>query len=225
MSELNETATLPVVTGEGGGIARIAAALARAQLKIVGALKTAENAHLKSHYATLADVWDACHAALNGEGIAIVQIPSHIIKAINGQEMQMVEVTTRLIHESGEYLTGAISSPIQQTTPQGIGSAITYLRRYGLSAIAGVASIEDDDGEGAERGAPTDAKPSAKRIGEIKKLVADCATMPALVELRNTLTPGEIESCNKLFTARKAELTSSTKPNAPASGTPPALAS
>ncbi len=58
-------------------------------------------------------------------------------------------VTTLLIHESGEYLKSTLLIPSMQKNPQQIGSAISYARRYGLSAILGLATDEDDDGNAA----------------------------------------------------------------------------
>lgn len=58
-------------------------------------------------------------------------------------------VRTILMHESGEYLISSLLIKGDQT-PQGIGSAITYAKRYSLSSILGIIADDDDDGNIAE---------------------------------------------------------------------------
>src|SRR5689334_18271659 len=121
-------------------ILKIAPAFIKAQKDIKGAAKTAVNPHFKSKYADLAEVMDACLPALNAHGIGVLQ-PVQTLEGI-------VVVTTRLIHDSGEWLEEDLALRPQQDTPQAVGSCITYGRRYGLSAMVGVAP-EDDDGNAA----------------------------------------------------------------------------
>ena len=125
---------------ESTGRARLFKALSLAQAEIKGARKDAENPHLKSKYADLASIWEACREALTKHGLTIIQLPSAV--------GPVVTVETILGHESGEFISEKLALTAQQHTPQGIGSAITYGRRYGLAAMVGVAP-EDDDGEGA----------------------------------------------------------------------------
>lgn len=135
-------------------IAAIADAMAKAQAKIKGASKDKTNPHYKNDYADLASVWDACRAALSENGIAVLQPPTAI-----GPK---VTVTTMLVHKSGEWIEADLEMTAQQNTPQGIGSCITYARRYGLAAMVGVAP-EDDDGNAASQGSaakPTAVKPA-----------------------------------------------------------------
>ena len=121
-------------------IGALAEALAKAQGKITGALKDSANPFFKSKYADLASVWDACREQLAANGLAVVQV--------NGNEAERVTVTTTLIHSSGQWVRGSCSAKPAKDDAQGIGSVITYLRRYGLAAIVGVAQV-DDDGEAA----------------------------------------------------------------------------
>lgn len=138
----------------------IAPALALAQAKIEGAAKTATNPHLKNKYATLADVYDACAPALNSQGIAVLQTTE--MAGAGG-----LMVITRLLHKSGQWIEGVVTMPVEKNTAQGIGSAYTYGRRYGLSALAGVMSEDDDDGNAASgqrgRQAPRPEPPPAPR--------------------------------------------------------------
>lgn len=135
-------------------IAEIAKALALAQAEMRGALKDSENPHLKSKYADLASVWDACREPLTKNGLSVVQSTR--------MEGSAVVVVTVLLHTSGEYISGEISLPPVKSDPQGHGSAITYARRYALAAMVGV-SPEDDDGHaGSDRGADTRAAAQKK---------------------------------------------------------------
>lgn len=118
-------------------IALAALALAKAQRSIKGALKDTNNPHFKSQYADLASVWDSCHEHLNDNGICVVQST----EVFDGK-MQLV---TRLIHSSGQWFRSEWPVRPQQDTPQGLGSAVTYARRYSLAAMAGVAPRGDDD--------------------------------------------------------------------------------
>ena len=121
-------------------INELATALAKAQGDITGASKDKTNPHFKSAYADLASVWDACRMALSKNGIAVIQCPS--------ASGATVTVTTILTHASGQRIESSLEMTATQNTPQGIGSAITYARRYALASMVGVAP-EDDDGNAA----------------------------------------------------------------------------
>lgn len=132
-------------------IAALAAALAKAQGEIQNAVKDSTNPHFKSAYADLASVWEACRTQLSVNGIAVVQQPVNTAKGLM--------LWTTLIHSSGQWMRGELPINPTQNTPQGIGSAITYMRRYGLAAMAGVAPSEDDDGnEASKRPEPKQTK-------------------------------------------------------------------
>ena len=127
-------------------IGKLADALAKAQAEMEGAAKDAVNPHFRSKYADLASVRDACRP-LAKHGIAHLQ-PTRA-------DGPHVTVTTLLIHSSGEWIAEDLTLTAGQNTPQSVGSAITYGRRYGLAAMVGIAP-EDDDGEAAE---PRNATP------------------------------------------------------------------
>lgn len=113
-------------------------AYVKAQKAMGAVLKNANNPHLKSKYADLGSVLDACQAALHDNGFAIMQ-PS-------GKDQEGAYVETVLAHESGETFRSRVYLVIGKQDMQGVGSAITYARRYGLLGMAGLAP-EDDDGE------------------------------------------------------------------------------
>lgn len=123
-------------------IGTLIAALVKAQPNFKGAAKSSTNPHFKSKYADLAEIEDACLPALNKAGIAVLQ-------PVRAEDTR-VSVTTLLAHESGEWIAEDLTITAVQNTPQAIGSAITYGRRYGLAAMVGVAP-EDDDGHAASR--------------------------------------------------------------------------
>lgn len=130
-------------------------ALATAQKEIVGAIKDASNPFFKSKYADLSSVWDACHGPLNANGICIIQLP-----ASDPKNPDVVTVTTVLGHSSGQWISCSLSLRPTKADAQGMGSAISYARRYTMAAITGVSYIEDDDGNAASK--PT-FKPSTSK--------------------------------------------------------------
>jgi hypothetical protein len=135
-------------------INEIAAALAKAQGVITGAVKDSANPFFKSKYADLASVWDACRKPLSDNGLSVVQSPE-----ANGA---VVTLETILLHSSGQWFRNTLTVSAKEDSPQAIGSAITYLRRYVLQSFAGVAP-EDDDAEAAHGRAGYSVQPSAAK--------------------------------------------------------------
>jgi len=117
-------------------------ALIAAQSAMDHAELDAENSHFQSKYASLKSVIDAVKKSLNGNGIAFLQ--SSEIR--DGG----VAVTTTLLHESGEVLTGGpVFVPADKPNAHGYGSALTYAKRYSLAMICGISADVDDDGNHA----------------------------------------------------------------------------
>lgn len=121
-------------------IGELAKALSKAQAEIRDAEKARENPHLKSKYATLTAVWNACREPLTKNGLAVIQAPCA------SAEHGWLGMETLLTHESGQWIRSTFFMPVSKQDPQGFGSAITYARRYALSSVAGVCPDEDDDG-------------------------------------------------------------------------------
>lgn len=121
------------------------AALAKAQGEIENASKNAANPHFKSKYADLAEVLNTIRPTFATNGLSMIQSP--------GYDGSIASVTTVLAHSSGGYITGTASCVPAKADAQGIGSATTYLRRYGAAAVAGIAQ-EDDDGNAAAHNKP-----------------------------------------------------------------------
>jgi len=147
-------------------IGELAAALAKAQAEMEGATKGSANPFFKSKYADLASVWDACREPLTKHDLSVLQFPKVGFegapepyewtskqgeKRYGVRVVAIVSVLTRLAHASGQWVEDTVSTMLPTGDPQSIGSAITYLRRYALQSVAGVAP-EDDDGEAAHRG-------------------------------------------------------------------------
>lgn len=138
-------------------ISEFAAAFAKAQGEIENAVKGKENPHFRSKYADLGAIWDACRSPLTKNGISVIQFP----RADHGT----VEVETILLHTSGEWMSDTLSLIAAKQDAQGIGSAITYARRYALASAVGVAP-EDDDGNAAVQGGGGNVKPSQAKPAE-----------------------------------------------------------
>jgi hypothetical protein len=127
----------PYTVPNSNGIARIAAALVKAQSEMGNATKESKNPFFKSSYANLNSVREATLPALNRNGIAVLQ-------PVNGDV-----VTTILLHESGEQLISNTKIVCaKQNDPQAYGSAVSYARRYGLQSMVCIGA-EDDDSESA----------------------------------------------------------------------------
>lgn len=130
-------------------ITKISAALSKALPEIQNATKDAKNPHFKSDYASLKAVIETTKPVLGEHGIVVLQGP--------GWDGQQCTLTTRFLHFSGEWIETVAGTPVSKADPQGVGSAISYLRRYSLAAMAGITQ-EDDDGNAASRGTAPSAK-------------------------------------------------------------------
>jgi hypothetical protein len=123
-------------------INEISAALSKAQAKMQNASFNKVNPHFKSKYADLASIRDAVVPALSENGIALVQL----MEITDGT----LVLLTKLAHSSGQFLESRYPVISATGKPQDMGSALTYARRYSMSAICGIASEEDDDGNAAQ---------------------------------------------------------------------------
>jgi len=128
-------------------IKEFATALAKAQGAIKGAVKDSANPFFKSKYADLASVVEAIRSAFAANGLSYVQ-------SVEPSDKDEVRVETTILHSSGEWIScGVLALPVSKADAQGYGSALTYARRYSLSAAVGVAP-EDDDVNAAVRAVP-----------------------------------------------------------------------
>ena len=115
-------------------IGQLTLALSKVQAQLRPAKENSKNPFFKSSYADLGSVWDSVRSLLAENELAIIQMPTDI----GG-------VTTILSHSSGEYLASTCYIPAKEDA-HGVGSAISYARRYALASFVGVITGEDDDG-------------------------------------------------------------------------------
>ena len=147
-------------------IQEISKAIAASQRAMLPAKKNKKNPHFRSSYADLSAVIQALEPIWDN-GLAFVQCPS------TDPERGLVTVETVLMHESGQWISATTSCVPSSRgkpdfSPQAVGSAITYLKRYGLQSMLGMASV-DDDGERAmgrqqqRRPEPEQRRPEQRR--------------------------------------------------------------
>ena len=147
-------------------INELAAALSKAQGEMQAAIKDKVNPFYKSSYADLGSVWDAARPVLSKNGLCVMQTTE---LSASGHILMI----TTLAHVSGQWVKSCLPLNPTKQDSQGIGAAITYLRRYSLSALVGVVCDDDDDGEtavgrgktkGAQTTPPQPPAPPAEKI-------------------------------------------------------------
>ena len=138
---LKTTCITGKIMNQSEQINELATALAKAQAEIQPAIKDSTNPFFKSKYADLSSIWNACKTPLTKNGLSVLQTTDQ-------KEGQLVLLTT-LVHSSGQWVRSCLPIISAKQDAQSIGSAITYMRRYSLSALVGVTSDEDDDGNAA----------------------------------------------------------------------------
>jgi len=149
-------------------INEIATALCKAQAVMGGAHKSASNPFFKSKYADLESVIDAIKQPFADNGLSFVQFPS--------MAESQVTITTRVMHDSGQWLEDTLSLPIAKNDAQAVGSCISYGRRYSLQSIAGIPSV-DDDGQSAVQGKPEPLRAiTDEQAAEVARLLTETGT-------------------------------------------------
>jgi len=122
-------------------IGKLAEALAKASLEFPEITKDTENPYFKSQYADLATLIKATRSPLAKHALVVMQFPQlRPNKAL---------LTTMLCHSSGEWIAADLEMPLTKGDAQGVGSGITYGRRYSYQSILNIAGEEDDDGNAA----------------------------------------------------------------------------
>jgi hypothetical protein len=158
----------------------LAKALVAVQAQIEPVAKDSENPHFRNRYASLDSILDYVRPLLSSHGLALVQGGGDLI---NGGLM----VTTTIVHESGQWISSSFEMPLDKQTPQAAGSAITYGKRYGVTAILGLSADEDDDGQAASKpkqqrsGAKAAAKPPVGYEGSGTPAAADPITRDSAI--------------------------------------------
>lgn len=116
-------------------------ALSKVQGEMESAKKDATNPFYKSKYADLHSTWEACRGPLTKNGLCVIQTTTFT------PDIGLLLITT-LAHTSGQWISAELPVRPTKDDPQGLGSCISYMRRYALQAIVGI-TTEDDDAEAA----------------------------------------------------------------------------
>lgn len=140
-------------------ITAISKALVEFHGKLIKVPKDAINPHFRNKYASLSQIIESIEKPLNECGLAIMQLPA-------GDH----ELETILLHSSGEYIAETYRMTPTRDDPQGLGSAITYQRRYALGAILCLNIDEDDDAERASE--PMKLEAGAKQYDDGKECMS-----------------------------------------------------
>lgn len=163
---------------------QIAPAMAKAQAATKAAVMDAENPHYKSLFATLASITATVKKPLAEHGLCVVQAPS----AGDG----VARVTTMLLHVSGQWIASELALPVgERATPQAIGSAISYGRRYALAGMLGVVADTDDDAEAAEQSAKASPAAAVKNTANLAAAADESGPDP--YEWRGTISKIEVQ--------------------------------
>ena len=155
---------------------KLAKALLNVQRQLLPAAKDATNPFTKSKYATLNSVMAASREALLENGIWMCQCPVPV------DTPGAIGLMTKLTHtESGQWQSSLAVVPLPKADPQGMGSAITYARRYALTAMLGLVT-EDDDGEAAcgRKCGSSRAQSPRKQVGNRQRAAQEPAELPTL---------------------------------------------
>jgi hypothetical protein len=125
-------------------IGEVGGALALAQGEMSSAKRDGKNAHYGNRYTTLDSLLEAAKPALSKHGLSVIQASG--AEGVEGEVLG--SVTTRLVHKSGEWVESTLRVPLaDRLSYQEVGKALTYLRRYSLAGLVGIAGEVDDDGE------------------------------------------------------------------------------
>jgi len=136
-------------------IGKLTLALSKVQSQLRPAKENSKNPFFKSSYADLGSVWDSVRKLLAENELAVIQMPTDV----GG-------LTTTLSHSSGEYMSSTMYIPSKEDA-HGVGSAISYARRYALASIVGVVT-GDDDGNMAVKGSSPKSTTNSKSTSKPK---------------------------------------------------------
>lgn len=161
-------------------INELASALAKAQAEFLVPEKDSVNPHFKNKFASLLAIGKATQAALSKYGLAL----SHLLTTGKGG----TELCSLLMHSSGQWVGSVAPINPQRNDAQGIGSSVSYMKRYNAQALLNVVGddVEDDDGEAAvgrgraESPPPPNATPHEVIDAELRKFATAAPPKPIL---------------------------------------------
>lgn len=167
-------------------IDKIADSLVKFQSAVESPKKTSDNPAFKRDgknlkYADLDAIIKTITPALSANGLSQHQFTD------TDMETKAVKITTMLLHESGQHITSdTLTLPADsfgKFNAQTIGSAITYGRRYSLSALLGIASEDDDDANNLSLRDGKEEKPKPATAIQIKALTKEIERMAELASI------------------------------------------
>ena len=161
-------------------------ALAKAQAEMQNPSFDSMNPHFRNKFASLASVRNAVIPVLSKYGLTLTQ------ELTNGERGP--KVTTLVAHESGQWIEyGPLEMPVSKADAQGVGSSVTYARRYSLMAVCGVVGDEDDDGNEASKKGPL-TKAINPRDGFMDSLdeAARLRVLDMAIEVKDAWTAGDL---------------------------------
>ncbi len=145
-------------------IVEISKAMAKFQAEVKQPFKDANNPFFKSKYVPLESVVESITSIAPNHGISFVQWASN-------DDTGRVGVSTMIMHTSGEYIEfDPVYMNADKNTAQGAGALISYLKRYSLSAVFGITSDQDDDGNHASGNTNKPKQQPKARPEQIKDL-------------------------------------------------------
>jgi hypothetical protein len=131
----------------------------------------------KYRYASLSAILDAVRPSLNKAGIFVTQDASH--------EDGVVSVTTRLLM-GDQVLESRLSAPLTGGGFHALGSALTYLKRYGIASMLGIAAEDDEDGHQAQAASEAPVEPPAPRKPAAKPAGGNLSFEGRIIDVRQT---------------------------------------
>ena len=171
-------------------ITNLAKALASFQNEVQNPKNTADNPFFKSKYAPLNDVLNLVRPLLSKHGLSVLQSPSG-----NGAD---IIISSILMHSSGEWIEpDPLVLKADKATAQGAGSAITYGRRYSISAMLGISSEDDDDGNHATQPKGQQPPPQAPNKPTTTKLSDKQVNRAYAIAKDSNITPIEVQAWAK----------------------------
>lgn len=173
-------------------INEVVQALSKAQAEFRRVVWDKSNPHFKSRYASLEAIIDAIREPLAKNNLALSHIPVY--------EDNKLFVEVCLFHASGQFLGCKIPVNVDKPGNQALGSALTYVRRYGICCLLNVNAGEDDDGNDAEPVKPEpkpEAKPEVRTNAEGEKLATE-KQIEAIKKLRDA-NPKNRDKINDLI--------------------------
>lgn len=159
-------------------IKELAKALTLFKTKVGSIKKDSTNPHFKNRYASLSTILDNIRVPLLECNLEFIQIPDADM---------LITILTHM--ESGEFVQSNYQLNPVSNNPQGIGSAITYARRYALGAILGL-NIEEDDDANSASGVKPASKTKSQTEAEVDKAITQllkCNNVDELTMLKDSL--------------------------------------